>query len=97
VSEDVSRANCVVTGSIQAVGFRWWAAGQADRLGLVGSAVNDYDGSVEIVVQGSRSAVDGFVQLLREHPSTSRRPGQVHSVDVRYDVPDHSLRRFSTG
>jgi acylphosphatase len=95
--EELSRANCVVTGSVQAVGFRWWVSRQADRLDLVGRAVNEHDGSVGIVVQGSRPAVDEFVQLLRERPSTTRRPGTIGSVEVTYDVPDRSLRRFSTG
>jgi acylphosphatase len=95
--DEVSRALCVVDGRVQAVGFRWWASRQADRLGLVGHAVNLRTGAVEIVVQGRRTDVDRFVSLLRERPSTSHRPGRVASVDVSYDVADPSLSGFNAG
>jgi acylphosphatase len=95
--DQVSRAVCIVGGRVQAVGFRWWASQQAERLGLAGHAVNLRTGAVEIVVQGPRTDVDTFVDLLRERPSTSGRPGRVASVDVSYDVADPSVTRFSAG
>lgn len=95
--DQVSRAVCIVGGQVQAVGFRWWASRAADRLGLVGRAVNLRTGEVEIVIQGRHADVDTFVGLLRERPSTSARPGRVASVDVSYDVADPSLTRFSAG
>jgi acylphosphatase len=95
--QQVSRAVCVVSGQVQAVGFRWWASRVADRLGLVGRAVNLRSGDVEIVVQGPRADVDAFVGLLRERPSGADRPGRVSSVEVSYDVADPSLDRFTAG
>jgi acylphosphatase len=95
--EQVSRAVCVVSGHVQAVGFRWWASRAADRMDLVGRAVNLRSGEVEIVVQGRRADVDAFVRLLRERPSGSGPPGRVSSVEVSYDVADPSLDTFTAG
>ena len=78
------RATYFVRGRVQGVGFRWWTRSQALELGLVGHARNMDDGRVEVVAQGSPSALAALDRLLREEPSTTRRPGQVTSV-VRQD------------
>ncbi|KGN36724.1 acylphosphatase [Knoellia subterranea KCTC 19937] len=71
-----------VRGRVQGVGFRWWTRARALELGLVGHARNTADGRVEVVAQGSRGAVNRLVDLLREDPSTTHRPGQVVSVST---------------
>jgi acylphosphatase len=76
----VIRATVTVRGRVQGVGFRWWTRARALELGLVGHARNTSDGRVEVVVQGSRGAVDRMVDLLGEQPSTSHRPGEVSAV-----------------
>ena len=79
------RATYFVRGRVQGVGFRWWTRSRALELGLVGHARNMDDGRVEVVAQGSPSALAALDRLLREEPSTTRRPGQVTSV-VRQDL-----------
>ena len=56
------------------------------ELGLVGHARNTDDGRVEVVGEGLPSSLEGLDRLLREEPSTTRRPGHVTSV-VRQDAP----------
>lgn len=69
-----------VRGRVQGVGFRWWTRARALELGLVGHARNMVDGRVEVLAQGPADAVARLEELLREDPSTTRRPGHVESV-----------------
>ena len=78
------RATAYVRGDVQGVGFRFWARARARDLGLVGYARNLPDGRVEVVVQGDGNAVDRFLALLDEHPSTSGRPGWVSGVVTQW-------------
>ncbi|SMC32575.1 acylphosphatase [Janibacter indicus] len=80
------RATWFVRGRVQGVGFRWWTRSRALELGLVGHARNTDDGRVEVVGEGPPSSLEGLDRLLREEPSTTRRPGHVTSV-VRQDAP----------
>jgi acylphosphatase len=80
---DVTRVTLFVRGRVQGVGFRWWARARALELGLVGHARNMADGRVEIVAQGPTTAVARLEELLREEPTTTRRPGHVDSVIVQ--------------
>ena len=59
---------------------RLYDAPSALELGLVGHARNLADGRVEVVAQGDPGAVRQLEELLREEPSTTRRPGSVVSV-----------------
>ena len=77
---ELVRATVFVRGRVHGVGFRWWTRARALELGLVGHARNTDDGRVEVVAQGSQSAVDHLVDLLREQPSSTRRPGRVTAV-----------------
>ncbi len=83
-----------VRGSVQGVGFRWWTRARALELGLVGHARNTADGRVEVVAQGGAAAVERLEALLREDPSTTRRPGRVDSVVVQQGVPKDGTSGF---
>jgi acylphosphatase len=52
------------------------------------------DGRVEIVAQGDGESVARLEELLREHPSTTHRPGHVESVVVQPGVPRDGIRGF---
>jgi acylphosphatase len=53
------------------VGYRYYAEWEANRLGLTGCVRNMPDGSVEVVAEGDRRVIDGFVALLRRGPSSA--------------------------
>lgn len=80
----------VVHGRVQGVGFRWFVARQAARLGVVGFARNLEDGSVEVVAQGEVPALESLAEALRRGPAMAR----VSKVD-NTDVP-HDLTSFSS-
>jgi acylphosphatase len=89
-----ARATMFVRGRVQGVGFRWWTRARALELGLVGHARNMADGRVEVVAEGPESRLDALAQLLREQPSTSRRPGHVDSVVVQRQSPRGGISGF---
>jgi acylphosphatase len=78
--DDRVRLTVWVSGRVQGVGFRWWTRVRALELGLVGTATNLDDGQVEVVVEGSRSACERLLDLLRA-PGT---PGRVTRVVERW-------------
>ena len=80
--EDHRRMTVFVRGRVQGVGFRWWTRAYAAELGLAGYARNTSDGRVEVVAEGPEPELLRLVDLLRETPSTTRRPGRVESVSV---------------
>jgi acylphosphatase len=86
----VTARRFLVHGRVQGVGFRWFVARQATRLGLVGYAQNQADGSVEVVAQGTEAALDTLAQALARGPALA----QVTNVE-NTNVP-HDLERFTS-
>jgi acylphosphatase len=58
-----------ITGHVQGVGYRWWAMGEALRLGLAGWVRNRRDGSVELLVIGDDAAIDRLAQACAHGPA----------------------------
>lgn len=65
------RLHAVVEGRVQGVGFRAFVVSQANRLSLTGWVRNCWDGSVEVVAEGGRSALDQLLGALKRGPSGS--------------------------
>jgi len=65
---DRIRIRVVVRGRVQGVWYRGFAREQALAAGLVGWVRNNPDGSVEGVAEGSRAAVDRWLDALRQGP-----------------------------
>jgi acylphosphatase len=60
-----------VVGAVQGVGFRWFTAREADRLGVSGWIRNRADGTVEAHLEGTESAVDTLIAWLDDGPSAA--------------------------
>jgi acylphosphatase len=70
----VSRERLTATalGDVQGVGFRYWTARHARRLGLTGWVRNRPDGrAVEVVAEGRPETLDELERLLRRGPPGS--------------------------
>jgi len=65
----IQRLEATVRGSVQGVGFRWFVRGQALRYALTGWVANQQDGSVRVVAEGSRDALEKLLTQLHEGPS----------------------------
>lgn len=82
-----TRLTAFIHGHVQGVGFRWWTRSRALELGLAGHATNLRDGRVQVVAEGPREACEKLLELLREEPSTGRRPGRVDTVVEQWADP----------
>jgi acylphosphatase len=80
----------VIRGRVQRVGYRAWAEHVALQRGLEGWVRNRADGTVEAVLAGPTSVVEGMIEACRRGP-----PGaQVDALDAREGgLDDVALRR----
>jgi acylphosphatase len=62
----------LVSGRVQGVGYRFFAAEAARREGLSGSVRNLADGRVAVAVEGDAESVVRFERALWQGPSRSR-------------------------
>jgi acylphosphatase len=69
--QDRSRLEAIVAGNVQGVGFRWFVQRLASRLELDGWVANRPDGSVEVVAEGSRAALEELLTGLRRGPAAA--------------------------
>jgi len=68
-SAGMERLSATVIGRVQGVGFRWWVRSAAEQLGLTGWVMNAPDErSVELLAEGSATALDQLERLLRQGP-----------------------------
>ena len=65
----IRRLYAIVHGRVQGVGFRYSAQDKARSLGLVGFVRNRYNGTVEVVAEGSHAALQHFLSWLRRGPN----------------------------
>ena len=57
-----------IRGVVQGVGYRWAMAQEARRLGVAGWVRNRHDGSVEVVAEGPRPALDTLLAYCAKGP-----------------------------
>lgn len=61
-----------IEGRVQGVGYRWWAVGEARRLGLDGWVRNRADGSVEILAIGEAALIEALAAVCATGPAAAR-------------------------
>ena len=81
--EPRTRRNVHVTGRVQGVGFRPWAARLARSLELAGTVCNASDG-VRIAIEGEPRALDAFLSALRNAPPPA---AGVERIEVASETP----------
>ncbi len=79
-----------VYGQVQGVGFRYFVVREAQMHGLRGYTRNERDGSVEVLAQGPRPALERLLTLLRRGPSAAR----VRDVRVVWGEPTEHISGF---
>jgi len=86
-----SRAVIRIIGLVQGVGYRYFACQAAQALSLTGTVRNQDDGSVEVIVEGSKSMI---LELIREL-ERGHRFSHVSSVQVQWEAYRASFKTFS--
>lgn len=84
------RLHAVVRGRVQGVGFRYTTLRRALSLGLVGWVANRHDGSVEVVAEGERAALDTFLEFLHIGPPAA----EVREVDLQWTTASGEFKTF---
>lgn len=72
LGQDCLQLKLIIRGKVQGVFFRVTVKGWAQALGLAGYAANLADGSVEVVAQGSRSALEELRERCQEGSEAAR-------------------------
>jgi len=85
-----ARLLMVVSGRVQGVFFRSATAEQARALGIVGYVRNRDDGSVEIVAEGDRNALEIFAAWARRGPTSAR----VEDLRIEWSDAGDEFERF---
>ena len=80
---DITTLRLRIEGSVQAVGFRYFAIGEARRLGVTGWIRNRSDGTVEALASGTTKAVEDFVAICMRGPPGAR----VTNIDLHQADP----------
>lgn len=92
MSAEILRRRAIIHGAVQGVFFRDSLRRAAIERGVVGSAVNRADGSVEAVLEGPADAVSSLLELCRTGPPAAR----VDRVEVSEEDP-RGASGFRTG
>lgn len=85
-----ARLEATVTGEVQGVGYRYFVLRHSARLGLRGYVRNRAGGSVEVVAEGTRPALDALVRELWRGPSGAR----VDDIRVTWSAPEGAFSGF---
>jgi acylphosphatase len=89
-TNETQELHASVRGQVQGVGYRYFVVEKAHMLGLRGYTRNDWDGSVEVVAQGPRPALERLLALLRQGPSAA----YVTEVQTRWRQPTEHFSGF---
>lgn len=85
-----ARLAASVRGRVQGVGFRYFVLEQAADLRLRGWVANERDGSVGLVAEGPRAALEELLAAIHEGPRSAR----VERVDSTWSPATGEFDRF---
>jgi len=85
-----ARLHALVHGRVQGVSFRYYAQRRARELGVAGYVRNEWDGSVQVVAEGPRSALAELLAFLDVGP----RGAVVTRVESKWLPPTSGFDSF---
>ncbi|MFA6439139.1 MAG: acylphosphatase [Bacteriovoracaceae bacterium] len=83
-------AKITVIGTVQGVGYRWFADRAARKYDLKGFVENLPDGSVYLEVEGKKKWIEDFIKHLHKGPNLSR----VEDILIEWSNPHHLFINF---
>ena len=84
------RAEIVVNGLVQGVGYRYFVIREAQKLALKGFTKNLYTGEVLTIVEGERAIVEELIKKLKVGPIHAA----VKSCKVDWQEPKNEFTDF---
>jgi acylphosphatase len=85
-----TRIHVFVKGRVQGVGFRAFVMDKANSLNLKGWVRNRWDGSVEVIAEGERPALEKLLPALHQGP----RMANVSTVQVEWEEATGEYTHF---
>lgn len=79
-----------IYGRVHGVGFRFFTLEKAKEIGLKGWVQNNYDGSVEIMIQGEEEKLDLFVSEIEMGNELSI----IEFIDIRQIYEEKEYKHF---
>ena len=86
----IQELHAYIRGVVQGVGFRYFVIQRANQLRLHGYVRNRSDGSVEVLAQGPKDALERLKAMLRQGPSGA----SVDEVQAQWREPSEHFRGF---
>ncbi len=90
MSSKLVRAEIVVNGLVQGVGFRYFVYSKAESLGLKGYVKNLYTGEVYIVVEGEEFLIEDLFEKVKIGPMSAH----VRNASISWAEPTNEFTRF---
>jgi len=90
-SSDQARLHAIVSGIVQGVNFRYYTARQAQSLGMTGWVTNRWDGTVEVVAEGTRAQLQALLDWLGRGPPSATVTG----VQADWEKATGEFRSFN--
>jgi acylphosphatase len=84
------RAEIVVNGLVQGVGYRYFVVREAQKLNLKGFTQNLYTGEVLTIVEGEKALVEEMIKKLKVGPIHA----SVKSCKVDWQEPKNEFTDF---
>ena len=85
-----ARLHAIVSGIVQGVNFRYYTARQAETLGVTGWVANQWDGTVQVVAEGTRAQLEALLEWLEHGPPSAR----VDGVEATWEEPTGEYTTF---
>ena len=87
------RAEIMISGLVQGVGFRYFVMREAKKLELHGFVKNLYTGEVLTVVEGNKAIVEEMINKLRVGPiHASVKSCKVDWLEPKYEFTDFEVK-----
>ncbi len=90
MTTSTQRLHAIVHGRVQGVNFRYYTVHTAQTLDLTGWVANRPDGTVEVMAEGPRPALDDLLDFLHRGPSHAA----VERVDSQWLKPTGQFLDF---
>lgn len=87
------RADIIITGNVQMVGFRTFLKNLADSLHITGYAKNLEDGSVNVVCEGEGENIEEMIGKIRENSPSFTSVGDISTEYSDYGGEFTSFER----
>jgi acylphosphatase len=86
----MKRAEILVNGLVQGVGFRYFVVRRAEELGLKGYTKNLFSGEVYTIVEGERFIIEDFYNKVKIGPVHAN----VKNASIKWSESKNEFNRF---